>query len=257
MIEAFTLHLAEEKIVRLYHIAEMSGVKFHAEMQVTTLDPPELMSFVRKNYPQVKLNLPEINFYNLIKQKKMLPLRMSRYCCQVLKEQAGAGTCTLIGIRADESSKRKARQEVEKIGKVRGKLFDIDQWSRNYEHGIECVGGRDKIVVSPIHRFTNREVWNFIRGNEIKYCSLYDEGFHRIGCMFCPMSSSKMKYVELKRYPKVAQTIIASIQYLIDNNTNPYMSNHNATAEEIFYWWISGENADEYFATKRLQLTLF
>jgi len=38
-------------------------------MQVTTLDPPELMKFVRKNYPDVIMERPEINFYNLIKRK--------------------------------------------------------------------------------------------------------------------------------------------------------------------------------------------
>lgn len=47
----------------LYHIAQMAGVKFHAEMQITTLDPPELMAFVRRNYPDVKLNRPEIIEY--------------------------------------------------------------------------------------------------------------------------------------------------------------------------------------------------
>lgn len=31
----------------LYHIAKMAGVKFKAYMQVTTIDPPELMGFER------------------------------------------------------------------------------------------------------------------------------------------------------------------------------------------------------------------
>ena len=65
----------------LYELAKMAGVKFHAEMQVTTLDPPELMKFVRKNYPEVKMNLPEMNFYKLIRKKGMLPLQQARYCC--------------------------------------------------------------------------------------------------------------------------------------------------------------------------------
>ena len=37
----------------LYHLAKMAGVKFKAHMQVTTIDPPELMQFVRANYPDV------------------------------------------------------------------------------------------------------------------------------------------------------------------------------------------------------------
>ena len=49
----------------LYHIAKLAGVKFHAEMQITTLDPPEVMHFIRKEYPDVKLNLPPLSFYKL------------------------------------------------------------------------------------------------------------------------------------------------------------------------------------------------
>lgn len=237
----------------LYHIAEMAGVKFHAEMQVTTLDPPELMAFVRKNYPQVKLNRPEINFYKLIEKKKMLPLRQVRYCCSVLKEQSGAGTCTLLGIRSAESPKRAARNEIEKIGE-QGLAFNIDQWSRNREQQIECLGGKDKITVSPIHKWTNADIWNFIRGNGIEYCKLYDEGFHRIGCMFCPMENTHTKALERQRYPKVEATIKKSIQHLID--TNGYMNNHTTSADDIFDWWVSNQSADKFFAMKKQQLKL-
>ena len=50
----------------LYHLAKMAGVRFMAHMQITTLDPPELMHFVRTHYPDIELHRPEINFYKLI-----------------------------------------------------------------------------------------------------------------------------------------------------------------------------------------------
>lgn len=59
-------------------------------MQVTTVDSPNLMKFVRTNYPQVRLNLPKLNMRQLILKKKMLPTRQARFCCAFLKEQAGA-----------------------------------------------------------------------------------------------------------------------------------------------------------------------
>lgn len=74
----------------LYHIAQMAGVKFRAHMQITTLDPPELMHFVRTHYPDVELHRPTDNFYKLIINKKSLPTRTKRWCCQYLKEQAAA-----------------------------------------------------------------------------------------------------------------------------------------------------------------------
>ena len=48
----------------------MAGVKFKAHMQITTIDPPELMRFVRSQYPDVVLHRPEINIYKLIEKKK-------------------------------------------------------------------------------------------------------------------------------------------------------------------------------------------
>lgn len=36
-------------MLALYHIAKMAGVKFYAEMQITTLDPPELMGSYGRN----------------------------------------------------------------------------------------------------------------------------------------------------------------------------------------------------------------
>jgi len=53
----------------IYELCKMAGVKFRSVMQVTTLDPPELMRFVRKNYPDVIMEHPEINFYKLIIKK--------------------------------------------------------------------------------------------------------------------------------------------------------------------------------------------
>lgn len=233
----------------LYHLAQMAGVKFKAHMQITTLDPPELMRFIRKNYPDVELHRPPLNFYQLIIKKKMLPLRQVRYCCAYLKEQAGKGTVTLTGIRAAESTRRAKRNKVEVSGfKFSG---SIDQFNTYNETAHVCVGGKDKVLISPIFRWTDADVWNFIRGNSIEYCQLYDEGYHRIGCMFCPMASSKIKNLDRVNYPGVERNIKRSIQVLID--TNGYMNGHSATADEIFDWWLSNARSNVYFGQLRSQ----
>lgn len=235
----------------LYHLAEMAGVKFVAHMQITTLDPPELMRFVRKNYPNVVMHRPEINFYDLIKKKGMLPLRQARYCCAYLKEQAGKGTVTLLGIRAEESAKRAKRTEME----YRDQHTTWDQFNRVAEAQFECMGGAEKIMISPILKWRRSQVWEFIRENQIKYCELYDQGFHRIGCLFCPMASTKEKQMERRRYPRIEAKIKESIQYIIDNNG--YMNNHGTpTADEVFNWWVSNDTSEKYFGMKD-QLKLF
>lgn len=233
----------------LYHLAKMAGVRFKAYMQITTLDPPELMHFVRTHYPDVELHRPEINFYKLIVKKKMLPMRYVRYCCAYLKEQAGAGTVTLIGIRAAESARRAKRNELETSD--RAYSGSLDQFNRDKKQYHQCVSGKDKIMLSPIFKWTDADVWNFIRGNGIEYCKLYDEGFHRIGCIFCPMASRKIKALERNRYPGVEKAIKRSIQKIIDENG--YGNEYHATADEIFDWWVSNTSAKKYFGMIRNQ----
>ena len=123
----------------LLDLVKRANVKYHAEMQLTSVDPPELMRFVRAQYPDVRLNPPKISFWELIKKKKMLPTRLRRYCCQYLKEFAGAGQLTMIGIRREESIKRSKRMEVEIRGK-KGQLYDLDQFNREREGGWLQVG---------------------------------------------------------------------------------------------------------------------
>ena len=240
----------------LYRIAELAKVKFHAEMQITTIDPPEVMRFIRKEYPDVKLNLPPLSFYELIKRKKILPLRQARYCCQVLKEQSGVGSCVLIGIRKAESSRRAKRKEVELTSKSKKKSQLIKQDSFDIDNEIthSCINGQDKVLISPIFNWDDKDIWDFIRLYQLKYPSLYDEGFNRIGCLFCPMANSKTKQLELVKYPKVASAIKKSIQYLIDNNA--YFNKYNATPDEIFNWYISNKNAKDYFHNLRNQTEL-
>ena len=218
-------------------------------MQITTLDPPELMKFVRGNYPDVTLHRPEMNFYELIKKKKMLPLRQLRYCCQYLKEQGGAGMVTLIGIRAAESVRRSKRNEIEIS---RHKYSNtLDQFNVDLETKHVCIKGKDKLLVSPIFHWTDRDVWHFIRDNQMEYCKLYDEGYTRIGCMFCPMSSKKSKQRDRLRYPKVELAIKKSIQYMVD--TFGYGNRFNATTDEIFNWWVSNQSYDYFFMNLRTQ----
>lgn len=53
-------------------------------------------------------------------------------------------------------------------------------------------GGKDKIVINPIIDWTREDVWYFL--NEVvkvEHCELYDKGWQRIGCLFCPMASQK------------------------------------------------------------------
>lgn len=234
----------------LYHIAKQGGVKFEAHYSLTTLDPPELVHFIKEQYPDVIIDRPELTFLQLCLKKKMLPLQTVRFCCSVLKESRGAGTVTLTGVRREESVKRSKRNEFE----LSGRKFSgtIDQFNRVRETDFACIGGKDKIIINPIIDWTYKDVWEYLNDVVgVPHCKLYDEGWHRIGCLFCPMASkTELRRME-KRYPKYKQAIVRTIHKLRENN---YMSYYkDLTDEEVFELWITRRKAAEFYNDLKYQ----
>lgn len=102
--------------VTLKALADMAGVKYEAVYRVTSVDPPELVRFIKDEHPDVIREVPRdrdgnpITMWNLIPKRLMPPTRLVRYCCSNLKETGGDGRMTLTGVRWAESSNRKQNQ---------------------------------------------------------------------------------------------------------------------------------------------------
>lgn len=115
----------------IYHLCEMAGVKFDAHYSVTSVDPPELVRFIRENYPSVTMEIPRdkngepITMWNLIPKKLMPPTRLARYCCSTLKEREGEGRVTVTGVRWAESNNRKENQGIAVIPSKSQKLKKV------------------------------------------------------------------------------------------------------------------------------------
>ena len=237
----------------LYHIARMAGVKFKAFMCLTSVDPPQVIRFVKKNYPDVELIKPKMSIYDMAVKKHTLPTRRFRWCCAEYKEIHGANKVTLIGIRWQESARRAKRKEFEKGREGQKNVFagNFDQFSEHEETMVSCIGGgKEKILLSPIIRWTDRDVWEFLDGKGIEHCSLYDEGYTRIGCILCPMSNYKSKLRDIERFPHAKHKWIKTIQRLIDQG---YVKKSFNDSEFGFRWWISGKSFDEFYADEVLQ----
>ena len=234
----------------MYHLVRLAGVKHKTHMNLTSVDPPEVIRFVRTQYPDVELIKPKMSIYEMAKKKHVLPTMRFRWCCAEYKEMSGTGKVTLIGVRKQESARRAKREEIS--ANIKGKRAEetFDQWSEHEEKMVACVGGKDKILVSPIIHWTERDVWEFLNKNGIPHCELYDQGYTRIGCICCPMSRYKQKVREIRRWPHVKRNWLKTIQWLIDNG---YSFSDNPNAEFGFNWWISGKSFDKFYADEVLQ----
>ena len=207
--------------VAIKALAEMAGVKFDAHYNVTTVDPPELIYFIRKYDPEVIFEQAEKPLVEKILDKGFPPLRQQRWCCEIYKEHKGDGRVLVLGVRKEESLKRSKRRMVE-----------------------TCYKNGSKRYVNPIIDWTTADVWEFIKSYELPYCNLYDEGFKRLGCVMCPMASGWVRRWEAERWPKIAASWKRWIVRLYDNRKNgPKPIYGHKDGEAYFEWWLSNKNA--------------
>lgn len=230
-------------------LADMAEVKYDAHYNVTTVDPPELTRFIKHNHKDIIWDMPKMNMWSLIKKKKIPPTRLIRYCCDYLKEGGGEGRVVVTGVRWAESARRKnQRSEVEIITRSKSKKFlaqkEIFLNSDNDEKRrmLETCFQKKKRIVNPIIDWTEEDVWGFIKTRNLPYCSLYDEGFTRLGCVGCPLGGKKSMEREFERWPVFKKQYIKAFDEMVEIRRaegKTYESWYSGQA--VFDWWIEGK----------------
>lgn len=174
----------KDSIVTL-ELCRMAGVKHKAYYSCTRIDPPEVVQFIKKHYPDVEWLFPKKTFWDEIYINQP-PLRMQRWCCGKLKKEPGIHIGLkrrVLGLRAEESGSRAKRPRTDYHSKLKQYLY------------------------KPIFHWSEYHVWEFITEYNLPYPSLYDDGFHRIGCVICPYhlgkSKGKRKHreISMQRWP--------------------------------------------------------
>jgi len=226
-MQSFGYHLAfsggkDSQVI--YELAKMAGVKFKAFFNKTSIDPPEILKFIRNNYPDVEWIKPKMTMYQLIYKKGMLPLRQSRYCCAELKETSGNNSIVITGITNQESAKRKQRKEFEK------------DWDEK----------NTKFFLHIIKDWKVYEVFEFLKSRGVNWSELYNTQT-RIGCVGCPMNPKGMRK-DFRDRPNFKKAYTNTVRKLmIEKGKYPEFEN----AEDVIEWWSSGLPVKEYFADKR------
>lgn len=202
--------------VVILELCRLAGVKFEAHHSLTTIDPPELVRFV-KTTPGVIIDRPEKSFLQWMLEKGFAPLRHQRWCCEKLKESRGKGRLIVTGVRWAESSRRSKRREYE-----------------------VCYRGDGSRFLHPIIDWSDAQVWEFIRSRELPYCCLYDQGRSRIGCLFCPMAKPRERKADCERYPKYEALFRHYFRRLHAMRDEKGLDNKQRwdDGDGYFDWWI-------------------
>ena len=149
-------------------LMKKSGLPHKLYYSVTGIDPPELVKFIRREYPQCKFLRPKHTFWYHLTRKNP-PSNFHRWCCRELKKLPSKHIPLkhrVMGVRAEEGTCRAKYNPVEYI-------YTMGVWH-----------------YSPILQWKELDIWDHIENNNLPYPDLYDQGLSRIGCVICPFHST-------------------------------------------------------------------
>ncbi len=219
LIQAFTPH------TQPYYLADSGGrdssvvldltiraeVPYDAHYCVSPIDPPEVFQFLREYHPDTQWDYHARGFWKMV-IKNDLPLRQQRWCCRVIKEAGGVGRTVIVGNRRDEGANRSKQNCFDRNDKL------------------------NKIFLRPIVMWTQAEIKEYISYFSIPICSLYAEGFERVGCVLCPFNRNIAR--DMSRFPKIVNLWkLASKRRVELEHARGYT--RYADGDEKFDWWIS------------------
>lgn len=216
-------------------LAQMAGIKYRAIYKNTTIDPPLTIKHCIEN--GVEIMKPKETFLHLV-QRKGMPTRRARFCCEVLKEYKIMDVA-IQGIRRSESAAR-AKRYSESDPVI----------CRTYGSKKNHVN-----VILPILSWTDEDVAEFITEMGIQCHPLYyDEqgNFHverRLGCIGCPLQTDAGRG-DFKAYPKLLKQMVRAHKIWWDNHQNSssakrFGSSYGLMAHNLFYSSFSDWQADD------------
>lgn len=200
-------------------IMELSGVDHTLTYSFTGIDPPEVVRFIRKNYPHCRIIANKRTFWRDLAVNAP-PSDRLRWCCTLLKKTKEDQA---QGLRAEESSRRAKRKR-------------INIW-------------KGRVLYYPIMYWKEWQVWDFIKLYNLKYPSLYDEGFNRLGCVVCPYHSEKtgkLHKLYRDRWPWIFERFERGIKKLYYKRVDQGKRMYYKTPEEFLQAWYLNDMARWY-----------
>ena len=110
---------------------------------------------------------------------------------------------------------------------------------------IHICKQKNKKLLHLIIDWTDKDVWDFIKQKELKYCCLYDEGYKRIGCVMCPMQNKKGMLKDAKRYPNFYRAYLKAFKRMLKIIKDKKLNNTWETEQDVMNWWIYGKDKNK------------
>lgn len=236
----------------LVRLALESGVPFTVRHSITTVDAPETIRTVRETFQRLEslgietdMRHPGTTMWKLIPRKKMPPTRLVRYCCKYLKESGNAENDFIAtGVRKAESRQRTGRGTLDVLAnkKEKRKRFGDDVFLSNdnddNRREIERCMAKNTMCVNPIIDWTDAEVFAYYWDECEVHNPLYSEGWHRVGCIGCPMGTTRARQREFARWPKYRDGYLRAFGKMLEARRAAGLATEWETPDEVMHWWL-------------------
>jgi 3'-phosphoadenosine 5'-phosphosulfate sulfotransferase (PAPS reductase)/FAD synthetase len=159
------------------------------------------------------------------------PFKISHYCCDVLKKNPAkayekrTGRYCIIGTMAGDSRLR------------------MEQYQRHGCNGFD----RTRPVSTPLAFWTEADIWEYLKQNNIPYSSIYDLGYTRTGCFPClfgihmeqkETGTNRLKIME-QTHPKLYKWCMETLNY---KEILPWVWGHNPDNKDQLQFNFGGIN---------------
>lgn len=85
-------------------------------------------------------------------------------------------------------------------------------------------------------------MWDFIHAESIPYCELYNDGFHRLGCIGCPMATKHGREVEFAKWPRYKMAYLKAFDRMLAERQKRGKIkgtwSEATTEQDVFNWWM-------------------
>lgn len=258
----------DSDVIRI--LAELSGVKYELHHNLTSVDAPETIQYI-KSIPGVLVDIPHdkngnrVSMWSLIEKKGMPPTRLMRFCCSELKERGGYGYVKVTGVRAAESI---SRAQNAGMVKIIGKPVTVQKQAEILQADIDITpkGGivmnmdnspnrrlvehcyrTTSTMLNPIIDWSDSDVWDFLHHYGCNSNPLYQSHCKRIGCIGCPLGGTKSQMREFAIYPAYKKLYIRAFDRMLEKHKDIRQ-----------YKWQTGQDVFDWFTgTDSNQMSLF
>lgn len=161
-----------------------------------TADTYKLIKSLPKD--KIKTLNPKLGFYQWIisTKKYFIPSIFARNCCSTYKEgqikkhyDKKKDITMVLGVRKYESVKR-SKYDYVMDHDFRCSIHKVDNLPKKW------------INLAPIVEWRDEEIWLYILREQLKYNTMYNKGFSRVGCLICPNQQDYVDLLIQYYYPK-------------------------------------------------------